>query len=37
MKMETEGVNINIHEIKKGSLFVETSNERIHSIFRYGW
>ena len=33
MKMETEGVNINIHEIKKGSRFVETSKERVHSIF----
>ena len=33
MKMETEGVSINIHDIKKGSLFVDTSNEKIHSIF----
>ena len=33
MKMETEGVSINIHDIKKGSLFVDTLNEKIHSIF----
>ncbi len=33
MKMETEGVSINMHDIKKGSLFVVTSKEKIHSIF----
>ena len=33
MRMETEGVSINIHVLKKGSLFVGTSKEKVHSIF----
>ena len=33
MQMETEGVRINIHDLKKGPFFAETSKEKIHSIF----
>jgi len=33
MRMETEGVNINFHNLKKGSLFIETSKEKVHSIY----
>ena len=33
MRMETEGVSINIHVLKKGSLFVGTSKEKVHSLF----
>ena len=33
MQMETEGVRINIHDLKKGLFFAETSKEKIHSIF----
>ena len=33
MRMETEGVNINIHNLKKGSLIVETSKKKVHSIY----
>ena len=33
MRMDTEGISINIHDFKKGSFFIQTSKEKIHSIF----
>ena len=33
MRMDTEGIRINIHDFKKGSFFIQTSKEKIHSIF----
>ena len=33
MQMETEGVNINIHNFKKGSHYFRSSKDKVHSIF----
>ena len=33
MRMETEGISINIHDLKEGSFFFQTSKEKVHSIF----
>ena len=33
MRMDTEGISINIHDLKKGSFFIQTSKEKVHSIF----
>ena len=33
LQMETEGVSINIHDLKKESLFVDSSKDKVHSIF----
>ncbi len=36
MQMQSEGVNISIHDLKKGSHSIQTSEEKIHSIFVLG-
>ncbi len=33
MQMETEGLSINIHDLKTGLHFIQTSKDKIHSIF----
>ncbi len=33
MQMETEGLSINIHDLKTGLHFIQTSKDKVHSIF----